>query len=311
MSHDNKEVRDEARTILSDFDALRSFRFIQKYRDRPADDNALRDGDSRLGTAAAAAEAAAAAAEETAADVSVDRAYTLQRAFKALREERGEKTIGFKVGCTSDEIRRALGITESVHGYLWKSEQLSSGAELQHSRYRRLGIEGELGIHLLTTEGPVGSWLVEYEPIIELHHFCFDGAPEHRAFELIARNAIHCGVVHAAGTRKHRGSLSQVPLDIPIVVAIDGRVVEAPILSKLKLAADTAAAAGAAATGGLLGPVATVTWLQQRLQREGNNERLKPGDFVLTATPGNVIPLEAGSRLEVEFMGLYARCTVH
>ena len=255
-------LEDEALGILQDFDRLRSFRFIQRGCDTPRH---------------------------------LDDAYALQRRFKALRVERGEETIGFKVGCTGPTVRATLGIKESVHGYLWRHEQMKSGAVLSESRFRRLGIEGELCVRLISTQGPVAEWLVDYEPIIELHHFVFDGPPETRAYELIARNALHCGVVHASGRRRCR--LGDIPLDRPIVVTIDGHVVEAPVLRDLELV-------------GLRGPVATITWLIERLRAEQNGEQLKPGNFILTATPGNVIPLEAGSRLDVDFMGLRASCAV-
>ena len=261
MELQGEAPEDEALGLLQDFDQLRSFRFIQS------------SGIPRH----------------------VDDAYALQRQFKALRVARGEETIGFKIGCTGPKVRATLGIEESVHGYLWRHEQMSSGVVLCESRFRRLGIEGELGVRLITTQGPVAEWEVEYEPIIELHHFVFDGPPEHRAFELIARNALHCGVVHAGWQRRCR--LGDIPLDQPITVTIDGHVMEAPVLHDLELA-------------GLRGPVATVTWLVQRLRKEQNGEQLRPGDFILTATPGNVIPLEAGSRLHVEFMGLRACCVV-
>jgi 2-keto-4-pentenoate hydratase len=250
----------EVRSLLEDFDSLGTFRFIKKRGTRILDD-----------------------------------AYALQRGFKALREARGEKVIGYKAGCTGPKIRASLGIKESVHGYLWAGEQVENGAVLSEAQFRRLGIEGELGIWLLSTTGEPGEWVVEYEPIIELHHFEFDGVPEERAFELIARNAIHAGVVHGNG--KKRCLLREIPLQEPITVTIDGKVVEAPVLQELELV-------------GLCGPLATITWLQQRLLQEGNGEELKEGDFILAATPGGLIPLDAGSELHVDFMGLRSTCSV-
>ena len=50
---------------------------------------------------------------------SVEEAYKLQRALRSVREARGEKVIGFKVGYTSKGVRGNLegimGLTESVH----------------------------------------------------------------------------------------------------------------------------------------------------------------------------------------------------
>ena len=44
-----------------------------------------------------------------------------------MREARGEKVVGFKIGYTSPSVRKAgfrtMGIDHSVHGYLWDTEQ--------------------------------------------------------------------------------------------------------------------------------------------------------------------------------------------
>lgn len=225
----------------------------------------------------------------------LDDAYELQRLVKSLRIRRGEKPIGFKIGCTSPEIRVALGMKDSIHGYLWDSEQYRNNAVLYDSQFRRLGIEGELGVWLLSTEGPPSQWLVEYEPIIELHHFTFDDKPDYRAFELVARNGIHAGVVHGNGRKRCR--LIDIPLTEPLTVSIDGCVRETPILRNLVLA-------------DLCGPLATIKWLSQQLSREAKGEKLGVGHLILTATPGNIIPLNVSSNVEVKYMGLHARCSV-
>ena len=105
------EMEEEARGLLEDFDSLGAFRFIKKRGSRQLDD-----------------------------------AYELQRCFKALREARGERVIGYKVGCTGPTIRASLGIQESVHGYLWADEQVAHEVVLSEAQFRRLGIEGELGM---------------------------------------------------------------------------------------------------------------------------------------------------------------------
>jgi len=104
------------------------------------------------------------------AELTVPRAYAIQRAVAALRESRGEASCGYKVGCTSPAIRAALGIGESVFGRLWASEQREGGAELCFGDYNELAIEGELGVVLLSTDGGVAEWEVEYAPVVELHH---------------------------------------------------------------------------------------------------------------------------------------------
>ena len=45
-------------------------------------------------------------------DLTTVQAYALQTEIARLREQRGEKVIGYKVGCTSPAVQRQLGIAE-------------------------------------------------------------------------------------------------------------------------------------------------------------------------------------------------------
>ena len=62
--------------------------------------------------------------------LSVAEGYKLQSAVASLRCERGERIIGYKVGCTSPKIRGQLGIDHCVTGRLFDSEKHESGATL-------------------------------------------------------------------------------------------------------------------------------------------------------------------------------------
>ena len=97
-----------------------------------------------------------------------------------------------------------MGLTESVHGYLWNTESHENGSKVD---YRRLGIEGELGVRLISACGDdVSMWEVEFEPIIEIHMLGWDGPSEddqgRRGLELIGTNCIHAGVVHCNEKKK-------------------------------------------------------------------------------------------------------------
>ena len=75
---------------------------------------------------------------------SVDEAYQLQRALRTIRENRGEKVVGFKIGFTSAAIRRRGGVRLSDYRILCMV--IYGGPESHHNGskidYRRLGIEG-------------------------------------------------------------------------------------------------------------------------------------------------------------------------
>jgi len=128
-----------------------------------------------------------------------------------------------------------------------------------------------------------------------------DGEPSTRASELIARNCIHAGVVHAIGCR--RCLLSEVPLDAPLTVHVDGSLLDTAHLRELEL-------------DGERGPAAAVGWLARQLGRHrggGDSDWscLQRGTLVLTATPGGLHPITATqATVRVEFAGLVSTCTI-
>ncbi len=234
-------------------------------------------------------------------------AYQLQRALRKVREARGEKVVGFKIGFTSPTVRKnaatVMGLSDPVHGYLWDSEAYPDGAIVDH---RRFGIEGELAVTLLSVEGnDVSLWEVEYQPIIEVHMMgltasnMWDGPADdnngRRGLELIGTNCVHAGVVHCA--RKIRGLLGEVPLQSLMTVHIDGKQIEQASLSELEV-------------GGVQGPVGTITWLLNTLRAEGNGEEslIREGTTLLCSTPGGLYPVPPGGRVTVEFEGLTTTC---
>ena len=167
----------------------------------------------------------------------------------------------------------------------------------------------------------IEEWVVDVLPVVELHHFSLQGTSgPQKAFELVARNCIHAGVVHARTMRPEgavdgrvhgRGArmrLGDVPLDAPICVSVNGVVLESPTLSELQLV-------------GLRGPLATVTWLAPSLAAQATaaadagadgswRSEICNGDLILAATPGALIPVEAGSEVRVFWLGMEATCTL-
>lgn len=233
---------------------------------------------------------------------SVSEAYALQRALRRVRETRGERVIGLKIGFTSPTVRRdagpVMGLEESVHGYLWDSESHESGATVDH---RRLGIEGELGVTVLKSNGTdVAEWEVAYEPIIELHAMGMDGPPAdnqgRRGLELIATNCVHAGVVHCAEQKRCR--LGEVPLGAIMKVTIGGSEIERVTLTALEI-------------DGVYGPAGTVGWLRRKLIAEGNGEEaiLGEGAQLLCSTPGGLYPVRQGQEVVVDFDGLTTTCS--
>src|SRR5437763_11739499 len=83
-------------------------------------------------------------------------AYSLQAEVARLREDRGERVIGYKVGCTSRAIQDQLGIREPIFGRVFDTGCIPAGSRLAHARFASLAIEGELAIRL-SRDLPCGS----------------------------------------------------------------------------------------------------------------------------------------------------------
>ena len=131
--------------------------------------------------------------------------YALQAAVAELRCRRGEKIIGYKVGCTAPKVRAQLGIDHCITGRIYDSERHASGTTLSRGKYASLAIEGELALELAREPSPgdfiedmLPACVARIIPVIELHHFVMRGE-QPSAGEVIANNAIHGGFVAGHG----------------------------------------------------------------------------------------------------------------
>ena len=214
--------------------------------------------------------------------LSVDEAYELQAEVARLRCRRGERVVGYKVGCTSPLIREQLGIDQCVTGRLYDSEQHASGATVSRAGFANLAIEGELAVELARepTESDfviddIPPCVARVFPVVELHNMVMRGE-QPTAGELIANNAIHAGVV--AGT----GRASEVAsYDPSLVIYQDGQLL-----------------------GECFGGVLTSTissslkWLVGVVRARG--EQLAAGQIVLTGSVPPLFPIRDDCRIRVE-----------
>jgi 2-keto-4-pentenoate hydratase len=227
-------------------------------------------------------------------------AYALQKAVARLRDARGERRVGYKVGCVSTAIQKQFGLSEPVRGYLWESETIASGSRISDGpssregrRFVHLAVEGEIAIRMGRDVSPAmrgDEWLAAADawfPVIELHNYVFRSAIP-TSQELIAGNAMHAGFVIAAGSGR---SLKELRDDLAIEVTIDGHWVEARRTGEIPG-----------------GPLGSLRWLASSLARSG--ETLKAGEIVLTGSPGKMIAVSAPARIVVACAGERVELTV-
>lgn len=204
--------------------------------------------------------------------LSLDEAYALQDAVRALRLAAGDRVIGYKVGCTGPGTTAQFGVAGPIRGCLFASEVRGAGDLLPATDFDQLAIEGEMALRI----GAAGEIAAAF-PVIELHNFVFRAARK-TLVELIANNGLNAGIV--VPDSSWRSSRRYVMQDATLSVRINGRL---------------------RGSGGLWplpgGPTASLEWLGQHLADAGVG--LRPGEIVLAGTPLGLYPVAAGDHVAV------------
>ncbi|MGC8639045.1 MAG: 2-keto-4-pentenoate hydratase [Isosphaeraceae bacterium] len=217
-----------------------------------------------------------------------EQAYALQGEVARLREARGERVVGYKLGCTSQVIQEQLGTREPIFGRIFNTGCFPDGNTLDHTRFAGLAIEGELAIRLGRdlacgdmSDEEVAQALESVFPVIELHHYVL---PETGCSltALIASGGMHAGLVFPRRETVCEGRIPEVG---SVEVIINDRIV------------------GATGEPWTMGsPAASLRWLTSRLARLGLHLHL--GQIILTGSPLPLFPVAAGDRVNVEARAL-------
>ncbi|MFI5458054.1 MAG: 2-keto-4-pentenoate hydratase [Isosphaerales bacterium] len=217
-------------------------------------------------------------------ELTIAQAYALQSEVAYLREQRGEKVIGYKIGCTSQAVQEQLGIAQPIFGRLYDSECHRTGVRLSVGCYANLAVEGEMAVRL--SRDLPSSPLSEKEyldavdtlfPVIELHHYVLRNGKT-SCTELIANNGMHGGFVLAEYETRCRGEVIRVGNLTVRIDEVEMGVVTEPWT--------------------MGGPSASLRWLAGRLAEFGL--RLLRGQVVLTGSPLRLFPVGPCTRIVVD-----------
>ncbi|MDA9631326.1 hypothetical protein N9S64_01420 [Candidatus Pelagibacter sp.] len=208
-------------------------------------------------------------------------ALIIQSNVTRLREKRGEKIIGYKIGCVSKDTQKKMGFVQPACGYLWKNELYPSGVQLNKKNYTNPAMEAEFGVILnrdiipeLSSFNYISNSIEGIYPLIEIHNLIFYSDEPYGA-ELLANNAIHAGVV--------LGSEKKVPVN--------------KIKTNLKLIYDKEIID---TWNGKIWPIDMlneVDWLVK--EQAKNDNHLKKGDLILTGAYGFPVPINDKKLIEV------------
>ena len=223
-------------------------------------------------------------------DLTIDDAYAIQRAGTALRLQRGEKVIGWKLGYTSLAMRAQMEIDQPNFGPLTDAmlvahDGTASPALIQPRVEPEIGLRFDHAVpddaNLDDVLGAVGEALACLEIVDSVY-------PNYR-FRLEDNTA-------------DGSSAAQVVVG-PALKSLD-RLDEVTV-ELLHNGTDCGSATGRAASGH---PAAGVVWLVRQLALQG--QHIAAGDLVITGGLTRAVPLDFGDRVEAVFAD-HARVAVH
>jgi 2-oxopent-4-enoate/cis-2-oxohex-4-enoate hydratase len=224
---------------------------------------------------------------ETAADLTLEQGYAIQRALEKALVERGDRVVGWKAGFTNVTLQETYGVSEPVLGFLLASGVFGSGDTVPVSRFVSLGLEVEMAFAMKADlVGPSvtpASALLAVEgamPAFELVDFRLSGKP--RVADLVA-DGVYANAIVLGGP-----PAPVVDLDL----ALEGVVCEE---NGQRVATATAAEV-------MGNPLNSLAWLANALGKLGGG--LRAGDIVLTGSISKVYRLKAGDAFRASFTRL-------
>jgi 2-keto-4-pentenoate hydratase len=216
-------------------------------------------------------------------ELTIEEAYAVQDLVARKRIAMGESVVGYKVGCTSNAIRKQFGINEPINGRLFQPHIMDSTASIDYSDFVNCAIEPEMVLKIgkdiqgvdLSTDELINS-IAYVSPGIELHNFKFWVAPP-SVQELICSGGIHAGLV--IGNEKVDPAKLLFKNEIFSVYKDNNLVTSAP---------------SSAIMGG---PIHSLRWLVTFLTKKG--EVLKKDSLVIPGSPVELVTIDHDTELKI------------
>ena len=226
-----------------------------------------------------------ASAVDDISELTMEEAYECQRIYQALRITDGDESFGYKVGCTSNAIRKQFGFNDPIYGCLMTPGLIQEGVPLKASAYHSLAIEPEFVITLkrdLSDGNATDDELLDaiecIQPGMELHNYVYH-YPRPTRQELICSNGLFAGLI--VGQPRVRAREIDWMCEA-VTVTVNGNEV----------------ATGVAAD--IMGtPLNSVRFLIRHLRESG--KVLQAGEMVIPGSATELISIGAGEEVTCSF----------
>ena len=224
-------------------------------------------------------------------NIPVETAYAAQKAFVASKLDAGEAFVGWKLGLTSRNKQRAMGLDAPLYGRVTSGMLSTHGDPVQLDRFIHPRVESEIAFLLardLEAPATIASVLAATDVVFGAVDV-LDSRYESFQFTLsdVAADNASAGAFYLGPVARRPEELIDLAL-LGCVVRVDGEV--------------TMTAAGAAVMGH---PAASVAWLVNQLAASGE-EGVKAGQLVFSGGVTAPVPVVAGGSVTFEFDGLGA-----
>ena len=225
-------------------------------------------------------------------EMSIDDSYAVQRAWLELKQARGGRLIGRKIGLTSKAMQYAIGIDEPDYGFLTDAMLFHDGVVIPKDRFIQVKIEAELAFVLgKPLSGPncsifdvlrateyvtpaleiLDARIIRMDPVTKRARTIVDN---------IADNASDAGIV--IGGRPFRPT---DPVDLRWVSALCYR--------------DSSLEESGVAAAVLNHPANAVAWLANKLAIFG--ETLQPGEIILSGSFIRPVDIKSGNTVFADY----------
>lgn len=221
-------------------------------------------------------------------DENINDAYRVQRINAVLREERGSRPVGAKIGLTSEVVQKQLGVDQPDYGVLFDDMRIPAGGTVAWNALMQP--KGEVEIAFILSKDLASHDPTEEEVINAIDHgvVSIEIAGSRvkdwniRITDTIADNASASHFILGS----ERISLNEIDLTgCAMEMKRNGQVVSS--------------GTGSACLGS---PLNAVRWLAKVLTEQGNP--LRAGDIVLSGALGPMVDLRPGDHIEAYIEGM-------
>ena len=220
-------------------------------------------------------------------DLTVEKAYALQKKLAGVLVANGNPIAGFKAGLTSAPAQKKFGVNAPLLGPLFTKGERKPGAALKSGDYVKLFVENEIGYVVgkeisqpVKDVDALKKMIKALVPAIELPDLRFGDLKNLKGTDIIVDAVASAGFIVGAPTALDKVDVNKVA----VTMTLDGKAINK-----------------GTGTDALGDQWKALLWLVNGVVKQGWS--IKPGQILITGALGRMLPGKPG-KYEVDFGSL-------